>query len=299
MAETVQSWEANGVAQGLKPYNPNDPFAAFYPVVMKRNAPQGVGNLASFLERGEANLRARGLIYYKKNPGDCGQGTAFSNSDLQALSLGSSAVSGTTSILGSVGVLSGAATAGIGLGVALGAQAIAGIFQHHSQAVEKEQDTICRVAGIWNQIIKYLDAQVISGALDPSDAVSIMENYALQAKSELDTILKTCNAACYYEGYINAFVDFAGIQYPQIAPQNAHAPLSPSNPALSPKASDSPLGAPLSPVKTLSSAATSRNPVQSSEQVNAALPAASGSSLRLILFGGVLVLVLFLLLQKG
>ena len=59
-----------GSAQGLQPYDPNDQFASLYPTICQRNQPantQQVWNgVQAFSIQCEANLRARGLIYFKK-----------------------------------------------------------------------------------------------------------------------------------------------------------------------------------------------------------------------------------------
>lgn len=286
MAETVQSWEQVGVAQGLKPYNPNDPFASYYPVVAQRNVPPGA-DPASFAERCEACLRARGIIYKKNNPGDCGTPIPLDTSQLQDLSLASSAASDTTSALATFGVLSGAATAGIGTAIAIGAGVISELFTHHAQAVKTEQDTACAVAGIFNQLCSYLDANVAAGKIEPSDAVSIMSNYVSQLIGQLASIEKTCNLACYMDGWLKAHVDFAGIYYPAIFPGNVPHALSPSNPASSPISSGSPLSAPVLSVSAspiLSSSGAIQVPVQ--------------FNLTWIVIAGML-LILFLIFRKG
>lgn len=301
-----------GAAQGLKAYNPNDPFASYYPVVSQRNMPlQATSkNNGGFLVICEGMLRARGLIYYKKSPGDCPQQNVFSSAanpsgELSDLKLGASAASGVSSAIGAIGVISGPATLGIGLGISVGAQAIAQIFTHHAQAVQTEQETICAVTSIFNQVIAALDKGVQNGTVDASDAVSIMGNYAQQANAQLETIEKTCNAACYYQGLINAQVDFAGIYYPKISPNISSG--NPSNPSTQSSVSASPLGAPTTPNEpgiAISPTVANRNPVPSStphavQSINASTFTPATSNTLLYVMIGIVIAVLFFAVKKG
>lgn len=241
---SVAVFESYGAPQGLRAYNPNDPFASFYKAIVARNTPSGV-DASSFGVQCEAMLRARGLIYWKSNPGDCGSaGTQLSQNDLMALHLTSSAASVGLGALGTAGIISGAATLGIGAGVTVAVAAIQQLFAHHAEAVRNEQATICQVAGIVNQVIKYLDANVINGNFDPGDAANTFKNYVLQVNGQLDSIKKTCNAACYYEGFLNAQADFALIYYSNVAPSGSARALSPSNPSIGNLVSRSPLSSP-------------------------------------------------------
>jgi hypothetical protein len=295
---SVQTFQAQGVPQGLKPYNPSDPFASYYAAVVARNTPPGA-NQANFAIACEGCLRARGLIYFKKTPGDCPVNYKVSNGELQAVSLGQAAAGTATGILGAAGVIGGIATAGIGLGIAAGAGLIAEIFQNHAAAVKDEQSTLCNVAGLFNQVIAYLDSQVISGKLDPTDAVQILGQYCDQFDAQLDTIKKQCDAACTYEGIISAHKDFASIYYPRIYPSNVVAAQSPSNPAIGNTYSPSPLSAPTSvnPISVLGQANTSAavsgeapDPYgPTSSAINAALPVTSSDWL---LYAGIAAVIL-------
>lgn len=227
----VQGWEdCAGVAEGLYPY-PGLTSAmpdSIYDVVATRN--NATGN-PGFVAPCSASLRARGLIYYKKTPGDCGSGArpaGFGSG--QVVGLSGQAASGVIGGLGVAGVLSGPATLGIGTAVSLAVAGISEIFSHHATAVADEQGTICAVVNYFNPIVKQIDAGVASGQISPDQGVTYMKQVALQAINGLQTIYKKCNAACYYICYLKAHADFVSTFYAYLSPigpaAGAQAPAS-------------------------------------------------------------------------
>jgi hypothetical protein len=195
--------------------------------VAQRNVPPGA--TADFVENCRVMLIARGLMARHKVPGDCDRaGTLdLTNAGLtqEAGFAASSGISAAAKIAGAgsgIASFAGAALPGIGIAV----QAITQIFMHHAQAVITEQQVICQVSGVINQVIAYYDAQVKSGALAPSTAYSGMQNFFAQCNGKLATIYKKCNASCQYEGFIAAHSDFVQSYYPYLAPvqYGVHAP---------------------------------------------------------------------------
>jgi hypothetical protein len=247
-------------------------------------------------------LQARKLIYYKKVPGDCPTQNVFSSTGITATRLAGSAASGTVGLLGAAGVVGGIATAGIGIGVSAGVAAIAQIFTHHAQAVATEQETICSVTDIMNQILAALDAAVIAGKIDAGDAQSILKNYANQAITTLGGIEKSCNAACYFDGYINAQVDFRNIYWPQVSPLISGGNVSnPANGSSIPVETLGPptlANTPQLPWNPTQQIETTPAPsyIPSQNAVNAALPAQNSNFWLYATLGG---LVLVLLISKG
>lgn len=218
----TSAWEnCAGVPQGLLSYpglgayNFSD---SQYGIVALRNRPTGTN--ANFPAICEANLRARGLIYYKKTPGDCGGGSAAPGgfTSGQIVGLSGTASSGIVGGLGAAGVLSGPATLGIGTAVSLAVAGIEAVFQHHAQAVANEQATICAVANYFNPIVKQIDKAVATGAISPDEGITYMRQVTQQAISGLQSIYKVCNAACYYIGYLRAHADLVTSLYPALAP---------------------------------------------------------------------------------
>lgn len=203
---------------GLYGYpGPNVPDDSQYAIVARRNKPASAPS--DFPIACEAMLRARGLIYYKNNPGDCGAPPPVAGfGSGQIVGLSGTAASGVIGGLGAAGAISGAATLGIGTAITLAVAGIEGIFAHHAQAVANEQSTICAVAGYFNPLIKQIDNAVRSGAITASEGVVFMQQIAQQAINGLSSIMKVCNAACVYVGVLKAHIDFVSYFYPKISP---------------------------------------------------------------------------------
>jgi hypothetical protein len=129
----------------------------------------------------------------------------------------------------------------------------------------------------------------------------------LQCNAELDSIKKTCNLACYMEGWIKCHVDFAGTYYPAIFPSTVPHASSPANPATSSNPPSAPLAAPVlgnipQPIALVGPPSPTYTHLPSN-QANAALTLSSPltSDSHWLLWGGLLVFVAVILLlsQKG
>lgn len=217
---SVQSYEACGPAQGLYAYPGPIGIPGLdpqYKLVAMRNKP--AGSPADFAIVCEACLRARGLLYWKQNAGDCPAPAAIPGiSSGQIVGLSGQAASGVLGGLGAAGVISGAATFGIGTAVTLAVSAIEGIFAHHAQAVANEQSTICSVAGYFNPLMKQIDNAVATGKISDQEGIAYVRQVAQQAITGLQGIYKVCNAACVYQGILKAHIDFVGFFYPLLSP---------------------------------------------------------------------------------
>ena len=212
-----------------------------YDVVSTRN--NNTGN-PGFVAPCSANLRARGLIYYKKTPGDCGSGNAPSSgfSSGQIVGLSGQAASGVIGGLGVAGVLTGPATLGIGTAVSLAVAGISEIFSHHATAVADEQSTICSVVNYFNPVCRQIDNAVANGQISPDQGVTYMRQVTQQAINGLQTIYKKCNAACYYIGYLRAHADFVSTFYPYLSPDGPTG-LRAQAPGAAPTGTNNPPGA--------------------------------------------------------
>lgn len=180
--------------------------------VAARHVPPGAPS--DWVTVATASLIARGIIYFKNAPGDCGLGTQIQPSE-------------TTQIGQGISAMAGAALPGIGPFL----NAIVGIFgAAHNAAVANEQATICQVASIINQVFAYYDQQVILGNISASNAYTGMQSYLAQVNEQLQTIEKKCNAACVYQGILAAHADFVQSYYPAIAPIVAAQATAPGQP---------------------------------------------------------------------
>lgn len=167
-----------------------------------------------------AELKARRMIYYKAQPGDCGGGGFYYTDTTQYEAQ-------------AAGLLSTIATVDkepISRAVLAGVSAIFGGFlAAHAAAVQKEQTTLCQVATTYNQAITQLEKAVALGQVRASDAAAFLSGQAQQLDGVMQTIYKVCNAACGYRIAMRAMVDF-NTRYvfpalepyiPQIAPVTA------------------------------------------------------------------------------
>lgn len=216
---SVQVYENCGApAQGLLTYNPSDPFASAYAAAVSQSKPAGAPS--SYTLTCEAMLRARGLIYFKTNPGDCGSAQPLPGvlGGGQIVGLSGSAASGIVGGLGVAGVIGGAATLGISAAVSIAVGAIESVFAHHEQAVQNEQATICSVVNYFNPILRQIDAAVQNGQITPAQGITYVSQVANQAISGLAGIMKQCNASCVYQGILQAHIIFVKTYYPGIAP---------------------------------------------------------------------------------
>jgi hypothetical protein len=95
-----------------------------------------------------------------------------------------------------------------------------GIFgAHHAAAVKLEQATLCsEVPGI-QKLLAVVDQAVAQGA-DLDQATQALENGYQTFVSRVQKIYKVCNAACDYQKYVRAAIEFRKQNYALIAAQN-------------------------------------------------------------------------------
>lgn len=217
---------------GLQPYGAigNGTISGWIATAVAQSKPAGANN--TYATQCEAHLRARGLLYSKNTPGDCGAPPAVGGGvgvpQVIGLSgqVGSSLVSG----LGVAGVIGGAATLGIGAAIAVGVGVLETVLSHHSAAVANEQATICAVMNFFNPIITRIDAAVKAGTISSDEGITYLQQAILTAKNSLSTIVQTCNAACFFRGYLDAHLYFAKNYYPAITPSTNIFAQAPGNP---------------------------------------------------------------------
>ncbi len=203
---TVAQWLAIAPICGL-------PASRFVPTslqtqaqtVAQRHLPSGAPS--DWVTVCTASLIARGIIYYKNVPGDCGTPPQVSPNAEQTV--------------GGITAMAGSTLPGIGPFVSAIGSVFSVLGATHAKAVANEQAIICQVAGIINQVFYYYDAQVANGNLSPSTAYAGMQNFLAQAQAQLSTIAKPCNASCVYEGILAAHADFVQSYYPTLAPESS------------------------------------------------------------------------------
>lgn len=219
-ALTVEAYYAcEAPAFGSPSFNPNDPNAGVIRAAVAQSIPSGIPDKKAYSNACEAMLRAGRLFYQKSSPGDCGSPSAFPGiGSGQIVGLGGQGASGLVGAFGAAGIIGGAATMGITTAISVAVAGIEDIFAHHAQAVANEQSTLCRVLLYFNPAKQAIDAAVYSGQISPDEGTAYFKQVIQSAKTGLSSILKVCNAACWYIGYLNAFSFYAITWYDSIAP---------------------------------------------------------------------------------
>jgi hypothetical protein len=188
-------------------------------IVAARNKPAGL-NWPNWPLSVEVVIRARGITYYKQNPGDCGSGSPVPSGfgSGQIVGLSGQAAGGIVSTLGAAGTLAGPATLGISTAISVAVAGIEDIFAHHAQAVANEQATECAMQNYLNPAIRQIDKAVLSGQITDQQGIAFMNQVGNQAISGLQSIVKPGNLAYGTIGLIKSLMDFAYYYYPIISP---------------------------------------------------------------------------------
>ena len=270
-----------GVEALLGRYGPN-PGSNLFKTVTLRNNPAPGDEIATgwWYETVAAQLCARGLLYVSSVSGNsCTGGAPLPRSSAAAAGVGSAGSLARVGI-SSVGAISsvggpaslGFAAAGtalssvlgyatLGLGLALGP--LMAIIQHHGQAVQAEDNTICSVATSANQIIPQIDQAVASGSITAGQGIQAMVALVTQLNVQLQTVSgkgsggHPCNAGCVYQAWLKAHLDFSNTFYVDLSPMTQkQLPVAPGTYA--PNAASAPI---------VSALASSRSAFQGSPQV--------------------------------
>jgi hypothetical protein len=106
-----------------------------------------------------------------------------------------------TSIAAGLGV-SGAILGPIGAAVGGLIGLFTAIFQHHAQAVAKEENVLCQAVPALNNTLQAIDAAVANGTLTPQGAIATMQSVQSEFANAVAGIIKDdeshCNAACVW-----------------------------------------------------------------------------------------------------
>jgi len=85
-------------------------------------------------------------------------------------------------------------------------------FAHHKQAVATEQSTLCVAVPRAVQFLQVIDEMLLTGQIDGATAAQAMEqgwsNWRDQVKAILQDTGGKCNAACCYEKYFRAAIEY-------------------------------------------------------------------------------------------
>lgn len=170
-----------------------------------------------------ASLIVGRLIYWKKQPGDCGTTTKISLGPAVGVAKGLGLASSVAGAAGSIGAAAGYGTAsafGAGVGFAGAAATAASVVglaalpfavwgmvnAHHKVAIAKEQATLCDVVVAANNFWDVLESSMQQGKILPNDAIAAIKQTEPQLIEAMRPIKKTspCNAACEMEYALRA-----------------------------------------------------------------------------------------------
>ena len=163
--------------------------------------------------------------YYRKTPGDCGVGSSGPGLQTQLGVATASALAQSAGSAVKIGTKALNAVPVVGPIVSSVLSLITAPFQHHAQAVQNEQNTLCIAVPDANNFLAVVDQYVNSGQWDHVTAVQEMENGFTAWKREVAAILKDtsgqCNAACVYEKAFRAAIEKRKLDYQQIEAQQS------------------------------------------------------------------------------
>lgn len=169
-------------------WNPNDPFASVYPLILSVYRPPGHLSGGSWDALAEACMRTRTMLFCNKVPYDCLSGPVAAGTGNEKLI---SAASGIGVSVASVFV----PLPGVGQLI----NGIIGTFAAHAQAEAKQSNTLCAACGSASEGIQSFDNAVASNAADAGSAYQGMNQLSLQFAGFLAQIYKKGNAADGYE----------------------------------------------------------------------------------------------------
>lgn len=172
--------------------------------------------------------------------GNCGTPKPFSapeiDSVVKGLGLGASLEGITTTgaeIAGQLGVTAGTQIAsklaafaagpwGIAIaGISIAVGFVAALFNHHAEAVAKEQTYLCAAFGPANQLLDAIDAAVATGQLSAADAASRLEELATAFAQWTEPVTQNCNEGCILRFELRANIELRNnYLYPQLEKAN-------------------------------------------------------------------------------
>lgn len=160
-----------------------------------------------------ACLQLNRIPYCKRQIADCGSQYSLNLTNTEI-------TGGIAQANQAVGVMTGT---GPGLVTAPLLGIIAGIFTHHSQAVQKEQDVLCSVTTDYNQFADQIEQMLKIGQIALQDAITTLQKAYYQLVAQLATIegpgTSGCNAGCFFHSALDALLAFnKKYVYPSLVP---------------------------------------------------------------------------------
>jgi hypothetical protein len=167
-------------------------------------------------------------------------------------------------------ITAGPATMGITIAIAGITALFSTIFNHHAQAVAKEQRVLCASGPAANNYLQIIRQAVQSGAATPQQGIQALQSLLRDYTSTVAPIIKNdsshCNAACVELKELTAIVAYESSVYQDMATAAAAAPPATATPTAAPgsgSAGAGPTSTPVNSGSTLVLPATAPTPATS------------------------------------
>lgn len=178
------------------------------------------GAIASSGAAGRITQSGGGAIYVPGTPDCAASGISGAGQDLQlAGKAGGLALTGAQV----AGVVSAPFTFGLSIAISGIVGIFSTIFNHHAQAVAKEQNVLCTAVPAANNYLNVIDQAVASGAATAQQALQALDSLASDFQSTVSGIYKSCNAACVMQMCLAAAIATQKAKYTALAQQQASA----------------------------------------------------------------------------
>lgn len=195
-------------------WNPSDPFAVVYPLILNQYRPSGQKAGGPWDALAEGCMRTRAILFCNKTPGDCAvaSSSAPSLGTLTGVSVASKLGTTAASVVGGIaGVAS--VTGPIAAGVGIAVSTILQVFQAHAAAEARQSTALCGISGPTTNAIQSVDAAIAQGQDTPASGAAAMSYIYSQMVAALGSIFKKGNAADGYERVMQCQVALAQYRY--------------------------------------------------------------------------------------
>lgn len=195
-------------------WNPSDPFAVAYPLIINQYRPSGQKPGGPWDALAEGCMRTRAILFCNKTPGDCASYSSGAPSlgTIQGVSAAAKIGTTATSVIGSIAGIA-SVTGPIAAGVGIAVSEILQVFQAHAAAEQRQSTALCGIAGPTTNAIQGVDAAIAQGQDTPASGAAAMSYIYSQMVAALGSIFKKGNAADGYERVMQCQVALAQYRY--------------------------------------------------------------------------------------
>lgn len=170
-------------------------------------------------------VNAQGGPDYVPGTADCKAATGAGSSPAAEIGLAGKAGSLALTGVNAAGLLAAGPTLGISLAISSIIGIFSTIFNHHAQAVAKEQSVLCAAVPAANNYLRLIDQAVQAGQASPQQAIQALASLVSDFQSQVSSIIHgsdptssgECNAACVELSKLRAIVALKQSAYQDLA----------------------------------------------------------------------------------